>query len=371
MRQHLKWIIVYLFCLAPLGTWAETTYRSTEIKRLVDILQLKVDSLHEGTNIFHLNNHPIKLVLKNGQVSFVGYSLFSDELKAIVHTPILDFLERYTLQLAYPKKDRPREKMLREDRFKIEKGSLSDIVNIKIDDVFSYSCENRRYVASWIRDGQVLLSVSFPAEHELISGENKIESEKNVESDMLCSQFDSIPSVNKSLLTPTAQQNYFIRRGELYLRNLFNSDSYYKCQNDSIVLISDISYPLESAANMMLCLQNQSSYVLKIKQVMYGFKKKYFDVPLNNWISYCQNNDCKLFFGVESFSKDMIRASVIAVNIAEEYNHLLFVNIPLTAIESGEGIIEAQLETFIPMHNVTNLFAKYNTDKNKQPKIYE
>jgi hypothetical protein len=155
------------------------------------------------------------------------------------------------------------------------------------------------------------------------------------------------------------------------MKDLFTSDLYYERRDSVLQLICDEAHPLESAANLMLSAEGTADCVLNVKQVMYGYKKKTFDVPLRNWIAYCLKGGCELYFAAESLDEKEIRATVIAVNIAENYNHVIFVDIPLSVIRQRGGEIVARLESFIPMHNVQNLFAKYKTIKNKQPKIYE
>lgn len=363
-------ILIYL-CFMALCASSSVRYRTAELKRLSEALHVQTDSIHEGENTIYVGNRLVRIQIDEGTMSFMGYMLFSNEMKEMAHTPILNFLERYLLQLDYPQKDRPQNKMLREDRVKFEIGSLAMVATLQTDCTFSYSYEHNRYIATWSRDGNPILSVSFPANHELISGENKKEAEEFIETDIRASQPSPTMPVNKDLLTSTIQKDYYVRPGSTYLKKQLTSDLYYQQTDNFFSLIINESHPLESAANIMLSTDNPSSFILKVKQVMYGYKKKYFDVPLRNWIAYCQNNGCELYFGVESFDKEMIRASVIAVNDAEKYNHVLFVMIPLKTISQGSGDIEAQLETFIPMQNVTNLFEKYKKNKNKQPKIFE
>lgn len=352
-------------------TRSSVAFRTAELKRLAEVLCVSVDSLHEGRNTVLAGGRSVRIDVAEGTVSSMGYMLFPDEMKSMARTPILGFLERYFLQLDYPHVDRPQNRMLREDRVKFEVGSPSTVVTLPTDCSFSYGNEKKRYWATWSRDDKVLLSVSFPANHELISGENKIETEHFVETDVRASQPAEALPVKAELLTPTLQKSYYIQRGSTYLNKLITSDLYYQQKDSLFELIASETHPLESAANMMLSANGQTKVNLKVKQLMYGYKKKFYDVPLDNWITYCRNNGCELYFGVESFEQGMVKATVFAVNQAENYNHVLFVNIPLKVIGSGEGDIEAQLETFIPMHNVVNMFAKFPKKSNKQPKIYE
>lgn len=368
----------YLICAMICTFLSHTTareklqYRNSELNRLSQTLHLHPDSLSEGMNYLVINGRQIKAQIDNGVLIFLGYCLFSNELKSMAHTPIFNFLERYFLQLDHPEKDRPLNKVLKEDRFVFNKGSVASVAQIKQDDSFSFGDENKRYWATWTRDGQEFLSVSFPANHELISGENKVESEINVEADILAAHVDSVIPVNESVLITTHQKGYYIKKGSTYLNGRLISDLYYQRYqgHDSPKLIADESHPLESASNLMLSLELQNDCSLKIKQILYGYKKKTFEVPLRNWLAYCKNSGCQLYWGVESFDNNIIKATIVAVNEAENYNHILFVNIPVSVIISGSGSIEARLDSFIPMHNVTNIFGKYR-NLPKQPKIFE
>lgn len=365
-------ILFFTLCiLMPFSiTYAATNYRSTEVQRLSEALNIPVDSLHEGFNIFNIAPLPVKVLYHADQVSFIGYDIFPEEVKEMAHTPILSFLERYFLQLSYPAPGRPREKMIKEDRFTFEVGNLSTILSLRPEDSFSYNYELRKYHITWTRNDQLLLSISFPAEHELISGETKIEADQNVESDILASTPVLPSSFLRSTLTPTVQGSYFIKKGKKYPKDQLTGDLYFKQQADTIAILFDSDHPLESAANLMLSPNVQGDFLLKFKQVMYGYKKHHFDAPLKQWIAYCIQSGCELFFGVEAYESDNIKASIIAVNEAEGYNHVLFVDIPISIIGSPSGEISATLETFIPMHNVMGLFAKFRENKIKQSKIY-
>jgi len=368
---YIEWMVFLLLFLSHNVAKADVAFRSKEVERLVTMLRVTPDSLAEGINMLNVRGRRVKVLLNERVVTFVGYDLFSDELKSLARTPILNFLERYFLQLDYPDADRPAANMMREDRFRFDVGRLATVAMLTEDDAFSYGFENKRYVATWTREGEPLLAVSFPAEHELISGENKKEAELNVERDIKQSPIDGVPPVNEAVLQPTIQENYLVKRGSTYMKDLFTSDLYYERRDSVLQLICDEAHPLESAANLMLSAEGTADCVLNVKQVMYGYKKKTFDVPLRNWIAYCLKGGCELYFAAESLDEKEIRATVIAVNIAENYNHVIFVDIPLSVIRQRGGEIVARLESFIPMHNVQNLFAKYKTIKNKQPKIYE
>lgn len=327
MKRYLLTIITIIgLCVS---TFANPDYRILGFKHLITVLQIQEDSLREGTNYFHIGNKTIHIDVKRNVVSNIGYVLFSDDIKAQANTSILNFLERYFLQLDYPQPNHTRLKMMQEDRFKFIHGNMSTIGTLLATDEFSFSYQLRNYEATWRRDGNIILCVTFPAEYQLISGEDKITAEVNFQNDVLATTFPKVDIIKEDLLTPTIQKDFYIKKGGAYLNDKLNSDLYYLKENGEFCLLSSISHPLESAANMMIGNDYGIQYNLKITQILYGFKKKIYDLPLRNWIAYCRNNGCTLYYGIESVNQQEIKATVIAVNTAENYNHLLFVNIPL------------------------------------------
>ena len=75
-----------------------------------------------------------------------------------------------------------------------------------------------------------------------------------------------------------------------------------------------------------------------------------------------------LYFGTESIDKKgNVKAVVIAVNTAENYNHVLTVSIPAKVIASKQGTVEANLYPYIPTQNIRTLFGTYGKSN---PKTY-
>jgi len=368
-RKNIFSILILLLCYCPSQIQAETVYRSAELKHLVNELHINVDSLHEGMNRFTVFGRKVKLRYDKGCVQSLGYDLFTDDMKHAIQSPVLDFLERYFLLLDHPHVDRPRNRMAREDRFRFVVGSCATVATIQPGDEFSFNYEQKNYLVSWKRKGKTILSVVFPANHELISGETKIEAEHNIESDILSVNTSSNDVVFESDLRPTMQRNYLVKKGNSFLNDLFSSDLYYCKYQDSLILVSDPNHPLETTANMLLSLSFQPTRKLLIEQQLYGFKRKEFEISLNQWIAYCQASGCVLYYGIEAFDNQQIKATVIAVNEAENYNHILSAQIPVSTLSDKSIPINANLFSFVPMHNVKSLFGKYN-NSNKRKRNY-
>lgn len=333
--------------MASLLAMAQTGFRTQELERLATAVSLDAQALPEGWSHPTASNLRLTVHTMDKTVDHIGLYLFSDEIRSAGKSPVFDFLERYFLQLKYPPKMKSMANMIRDDQFRFITGTLETINDIQSTDGFSYSYDKHRYEATWSRNGSTLLAVSFPVEYELISGENKIEAEDNLQGDI---RRTAISERHPSNQNDSCYTSDF--RNRLYL-----SDG---------ALIVDSRHPLESAANMMLSQQASGDCTIRMNQVSYGFRKTTFEVPLRQWISFCQNHGCELYFGVEQMtSEGDVDCVVLAVNTSENYNHVLTVRIPQGVIDAKTGIIEARLYPYVPTHNVLNLFAAYRKSNPK------
>lgn len=347
MKRSILYIIICLVALLPAS--AKSTFRTAELERLAKELALDIESLPDGYS--HPTANGVRLTVHQTEqtIDHIGLYLFAEELRSLGKSPVFDFLERYFLQLKYPPRTKSMSNMIRDDQFKFLSGSLKSVDNILVTDGFTYNYDNHSYQATWTRQDSTVLSVSFPVEYELISGENKIEAEDNLLSDIRSTK----------VIVPTGKP---IVKKEHYLSKDFTNRIYLSKGE----LVLSEQHPMESAANMMLSLQTAGDYKINITQLSYGFKKTIFEVPLKQWIAFCQNQGCELYFGVEDLSdKNEVGCVVMAVNTAENYNHVLTAKVASDILESKSGTIHARLYPYVPTHNVLNMFATYRKSNPK------
>ena len=331
---------------------SQVSYRTSELKRLVSVLSLDESAIaSDGSHYLTAANKPIVVRVSNGMVSHIGIRLFSDEMRSLEKSPILDFLERYFLQLSYPPKSVSAANMVRDDQFRFLQGSLASVSDLEPSDGFSYSFDQNQYVAVWTRNGSALLEVSFPVEYELISGENKIEAENNIMADIQKTAItkdivDEKSSLSGFYLVPDLSSRLYFDKGQLIVNGLLQE---------------------QSAANLMLTTAVDGDYRLAMTQVSYGFKKTTADVSLGQWISFCKNSGCQLYFGIDHVGQDgSVNGIVLAVNQTENYNHVLTVRVPMSIYDQRKGTIEAWLYPYIPTHNVRDMFAKFKSTNRKE-----
>ena len=328
---------------------AKITYRTAELHRLATVLSIEEAALSEGYNYQTRDHRQIVIAVRDQTVQHIGLHLFNEEMRAD-HAPVFDFLERYFLQLKYPPMSKSAQKMMRDDQFQFIIGSANIIDALSPTDNFGFSYDKNLYVAKWTRSDQVLLSVSFPVEYELISGENKIEAENNLMADVKATKISNV----KPRLSG----------GTHYINERFSSRLYY--QNK--ILLFDEHHPAETVANLLQSIDMAGDYCIKMTQVSYGFRKTTFEIPLHQWITFCYQNGCQLYVGIEDIENNGdVKAVVIAVNESENYNHVLTISFPYEAICDKKGSLEARLYPYVPTHNVRSLFAAYGKSS---PKTY-
>ena len=331
---------------------SQVSYRTSELKRLATVLSLDETAIaSDGSHYLTAANKPIVVRVADGTVNHIGIRLFSEEMRSLEKSPILDFLERYFLQLSYPPKSVTAANMVRDDQFRFLQGSLASVSTLQPTDGFSYSFDQNQYVAVWTRNGAALLEVSFPVEYELISGENKIEAENNIMADIQKATIakDTVNEKNNRsdfYLVPDLSSKLYFNKGQLIVNGLLQE---------------------QSAANLMLTTAVEGDYRLAMTQVSYGFKKTTADVSLGQWISFCKNSGCQLYFGVDHVEQNgTVCGVVLAVNQTENYNHVLTVKVPMSLLDQRKGTIEAWLYPYIPTHNVRDMFAKFKSTNRKE-----
>ena len=373
MARNASYILFLLTMLAqPMHADAVSVgFRTEIVRQLASSLSIIPDSIPNGFSCKTVDELCISIIKEDSVITHIGYHMFSEESHSASRSDVISFIERIFLQMMYPGY-KTKEWILRDYKMKFEKGGLSDVKCILPDDLFSLSIvAGKRAKAIWSRNDHSFLEFSFPMEYSLLSGEDKVEAEENFANDVMRSSLPEryLRSFDPSILQETIQGGYYTKKGNSYIDKRLNSDTYFQLVNGIPSLLLDITFPIESCANLMLDIDTDGDYQLTFRQILYGFKQKQFSTSLKQWLAFCHSQGCKLYFGVEKMSSTEVRASVIAVNELAGYNHVMFVKIPFNVIDNKKGVIEAQVHTYVPMHNVTSLFGSYKKNKKKKFKI--
>ncbi len=343
-------------------------YASKKLKDIGDKLALTKDSIFPGSRLYspYKSYEYVVEADDKGEVTHIGVPLFPSVRKEGTLTMLFNFTERYMLELLLLNNQQERRDKMKEDQTLFGTGSLSALFPLKDSLQISVSTDKQnRHRIEWKQEEPTLFSFSFPAQYELILGMDKPELEERLpeelKSTLIPTDIEITPDPEQ--LSATPQKEYYIHKGNNYQIAALSSDLYYKKEESNFRLLNDpVLHPGETLANIMLSVAAQEDYILEIEQVKYGNKKEHYSLSLKQWITYNLRSGGELYFGLESLSKESLTATVIMENRLLGYNHLLHFQIMMPDLEAGKGNIPAVLHTYIPIHNISDLFYE-NKDK--------
>ena len=359
-------ILLLVTLLFTEGAKATVSYRTQELRRLAREIGVADERLLPGVNYW--GKYTV-MVDDSMTVRHVGFTLFKEDVKQMSDRLVLEFVERYFLQLSHPAPNSSAALMIHSDGISFSKGRWQDISKISPTVPFKLDYQLMRYTLSWQAENTTLV-FSFPGKYQLICGENLLEAEEHLMQDISTTAYSYSPAISLSDMQPSSMNGYYIKKGGWYNTESLNATTYYRLEKDSTLIpVVNGHFVEESVADIMMCPKAAESFMLDITMHRYGFKDTKFSVPLRQWISYCKQNGCDIYCGIESVSSEMVKATVIAVNDKINFNHLLTVTLPISIIDNGEGTVNGELDAFIPTHNIINLKAKYKKAKTIENRI--
>lgn len=165
-----------ILLVMPLASYAKNRYQSDLLAQIAESLQMKamLDTMSNGSYIAQqaYMSHPLSIIVNDGEVEHIGYSIFSKEMRSGMPSPIYNFLERYALQADLPlKKSKTVERQLFEDDVTFTVGNIHKLSSIWTMENLAFSLENlqdRMCRATWTDNGKNVCSVSFPVSYNLL-----------------------------------------------------------------------------------------------------------------------------------------------------------------------------------------------------------
>lgn len=333
------------------------------------------DNLGEGTHykITTYNKLPLTIIVSNGEVCHIGYSVFTPMQRKALPTEPLNFIERYALLLDVPtRRLRTLQQQLEEDKVMFTKGSFKTLPTFINDTTFSISLQNESskcHVLTWNKDGETVCQVFFPLQYELLAGMPLEEIEQGVKRRIMRTaipQADTLQLLEDSTLLPSLTKEYYLRRGDSYYFAELNSNKYYEKVAQKEVhrslyrLLFNHRYRRESLANILTTTDVPNNYRLKVKQRTYNYTDSIFEVPLTQWISFCINEGCTPYFALISEDGNTADCELVMNNWQLGYNHVMRLKVDISDMDSRSGLITARLNAYIPTHNIKYLFKEQN-----------
>ena len=370
----LVWLI---YGVTSTASYAQNAYRTDLLKLIADKCNLhqKLDSIPDGEYIHcaQFRNLPITAIVENKRVTHIGYSIFSPEQRAGFGKVVCNFIERYLLELDIPTRDNvsATQRMI-EDRVKMVKGKL-DFQRLcqlsKDSSVFVnlQTINDKEYIMGWRRDSVWQQIISIPIEYDLLFGTNMDERERRLLEELTMARYvkDSLMVDKNTKIRKAWQDNYYTVKGGAYLLPNLNANQYlWKDEKEKFRAIYNKTYPIESLANLFTSNLVDNDFNLEIRLRKYGFKTDTLRVPLQQWISYCQQTGCKAYFGIIDLNPEGNAVCLLIMhNSSLGYNHIMKITFPMVLFEKRNGNVPAKLNSYVNYTRIKNLFADYNDIK--------
>lgn len=337
-------------------------------------------ALPSSSGVFFCGHIPHPLVIRYNsyqQVEHIGIELFRTEDRSYFGNVICDFHERFFLEL-YGLTDTGIHERSEEYGIRwgvkpltgselVSKKDLSRVASFIREESEGYTLvkDSLRWTSIW-QKGELAVSVQYPATFSLLYGLDKKEADDWFERQMLSLQ----PQAKKRQLEIRPDEFYlgknglWVQPGTYKYSKELNNDLYFAADTvGGYALVYDSRYPVETAANLFLQPGGKARSVeINILHRAYGNQKKLYTVSLYDFLLSLQK-EYDTYIGFEEWKKGKMRLTVIFHNTEFNSHHLLYIDVDPVVLDQGKGRIEGLLYTYIPNHNIKNLYKEYEEGK--------
>lgn len=385
-------------------------YGSSKLSDIAAVVRPAVTALDRDTCYASVpyKGYPIAIEQHRGQVTHLGIRLFEPEFKRLAGRELCDFAERYLLERIAFADDPERCWMFDTDSVTVQGSCRAVLDNDRETLRFSIAdTERRGYTLIWSRADTTLLSITLPAQWQLISGKNQIELEQDFERNLITfdAEIPALPNTPRDRMEKTTTRNILVCNRGYYSIPQMVSALYFRIgetsnlmkrmersENPGVRIIREViytdeyasgedprqprlllesGYPAESTINLLSVPALGREYTVELTQRMYGYSNKIFEMPLDRLIACCLAEGCRPYVGIESIDEQSVKAVCILVNSRWGYNHILNVTLPIESFDRRSGKLQAKASVYAPTHNLETLYDndRQNSRPSNKPKI--
>ena len=380
MTRRITVIIVWVLCFQSSEA---QKYTSRQLEYLAGLVKCPFPVNSGEFRCPEVSSLPLKVEYDtDGIICHLGFSLFVDSLKNTNLTKSLyNFQERLFLEVFLQSDEAKAKKLLNEYKVQWTDNTptlgtkafynlLENSLRLASKDSVEYVLmkDSLTWTSSW-QDANSSFVLRFPANFDLITGMDKKEAEIQLAKHLQTFQCKGIKihpvSVEASDLQQLSQSVYILT-GKYFLTQGMNGNLFFK-QTDSATfqLLYDRSFPVETIVNLFNRpdMQRTNDCGLQIKQIDFGSESLFYSIKLSDFQCF-MGDDFEIFTGIEKCTDDVAEFSVIYKSKWYNYNHLLYVQTTPQNLFDKTEPMKAMFYTFIPNHNIKNLYKEYIDNPN-------
>lgn len=298
----------------------------------------------------------------------LGVRLFSDAVRQAYDPVIISFVERLWVELLLRKTTSSQSALLKEYGVRIVLGGyplgsgsfrqLNQALDI-LNALSSLSITTgTNEIDMFMRDKSGnTLHIYIPASRDLLFPYDKKEHEERLLKELTenTTHFNPvIPDLSDPYKT---QQGLLAQGGECYMIDSLKNDVFFTQDRK---LLYDIRWPEQTMQNILMCAvsqENMGSKRLSLTPHTYSRTNSIINVSLDLLLGYFQKQGLRFYTGTMGLEGDRYQCLLAMYHPVYNYLHILSVRFTPTQLESGGQVtFNADLSTFIPQHNIKNLF---------------
>jgi len=365
MKRKITIVALLFLCFHSLEA---RSYASQQLQSIAWMIKCP---LPDRSGVFHcpkISSLPLVIEYDTaGVVCHLGFSLFADSLKNYTLTkPLYDFQERLFLEVFLQDDETKARKLLQEyevrwsDHSQLGGGAFFNSLESSLffasqASEFVMTKDSLTWTSSWQGENNSFI-VRFPANFDLISGMDKKEAEiwwaKQLQT-FQCGELSVRPIIGDFGELQQLNQSNYLLQGKAFFTPAMNSNIYFQ-------VLYDRNFPEESIANLFNYPDRQRAkdIDLQVKQTAYGGESLSYKIKLFDFQCF-MGDDYDVFTGIEKCTDEVVAFTVIYKSKWYNYNHLLHVQTTPQNLFDKTAPLEVLFYTFIPNHNIKNLYKEY------------
>ena len=367
--RHILLLLALAFCTS---LWAQDGIEIKTPERIARMLEsMPVSNLPQAGQFqcTELSNTIMFYTeAERGVTVQLGARIFSEAVRKAYDPVIISFVERLWVELLLRKTTASQSALLKEYGVRIVLGGyplgtgsfrqLSQALDV-INSLSSLSITTGgSEIDMFMRDKNgSTLHIYIPANRDLLFPYDKKEHEERLIRDLKetkASYKQTIPEQNGFR---ALDNGIMAVGGECYMIDSLSNDVFF---NKSKNILYDIAYPEESMRNILMGAANPSKLSginLDITPHTYNRDIRRFQIRMAQFMGYVQQQGFRFYTGTVGRDSDKCQCLLAMYHPVYNYLHILSVSFTPGQLESqGEVTLKADLSTFIPQHNIKNLF---------------
>lgn len=306
---------------------------------------------------------------ENGITEQLGALLFSDGVRKSYDPVIISFVERLWVELLLRKTTASQNSLLKEYGVRIVLGgyplgsgsfrNLDQALGV-INALTSVTLSTGgNEIDMQMRDTtDATLHFYIPASRDLLFQYDKKEHEERLLKQLGENKTTYRQTLPESTIFTNTDKGLLAIGGECYMIDSLRNDVFYT--PDRRLLWDPKEYPEESMRNILMGAAAPGHLLgitLNVTPHAYNRDIKKFKIPMNLLLGYLQQQGFRFYTGDMGRDGDRCQCLLAMFHPVYNYLHILSVSFTPDQLEgNAEVTLKADLSTFIPQHNIKNLF---------------